>query len=81
MSDERRILILGTATMTVALGLHGLVQDYFSFLAVRRAARRLQARFFLAPGRRIRSGRSMRLLPRSSGAAIRRPGRTGRCTP
>jgi predicted MFS family arabinose efflux permease len=32
---RRRILILGTATMTVALGLHGLVQDYASFLAVR----------------------------------------------
>lgn len=32
---RRRILILGTATMTVALALHGLVQDYASFLAVR----------------------------------------------
>ena len=32
---RRRILILGTATMTVALALHGLVQGYTSFLAVR----------------------------------------------
>ena len=32
---RRRILLLGTATMTVALGLHGLVQGYASFLAVR----------------------------------------------
>ena len=32
---RRRILLLGTATMTVALALHGLVQGYASFLAVR----------------------------------------------
>jgi len=32
---RRRILILGTGTMTVALALHGLVQGYASFLAVR----------------------------------------------
>jgi len=32
---RRRILILGTATMTVALALHGLVRDYASFLTVR----------------------------------------------
>ncbi len=32
---RRRILLIGTATMTVALALHGLVQDYVSFLAVR----------------------------------------------
>jgi predicted MFS family arabinose efflux permease len=32
---RRRILILGTCTMTVALALHGLVQGYVSFLVVR----------------------------------------------
>jgi predicted MFS family arabinose efflux permease len=32
---RRRILIIGCGTMTVALALHGLVQDYLSFLAVR----------------------------------------------
>ncbi len=32
---RRRILILGTGTMTVALALHGLVQGYLSFLVVR----------------------------------------------
>lgn len=32
---RRRILILGAATMTVALALHGLVRGYTSFLAVR----------------------------------------------
>jgi len=32
---RRRILILGTATMTVALTLHGFVTGYASFLAVR----------------------------------------------
>lgn len=32
---RRRILLLGTATMTVALALHGIVQGYTSFLAVR----------------------------------------------
>lgn len=32
---RRRILILGTVTMTVALALHGLVEGYPSFLAVR----------------------------------------------
>jgi len=32
---RRRILILGTAGMTVALVLHGFVQDYVSFLVVR----------------------------------------------
>ena len=32
---RRLILILGAATMTVALALHGLVQGYASFLAVR----------------------------------------------
>lgn len=32
---RRRILLLGTGTMTVALALHGLVQGYLSFLVVR----------------------------------------------
>ena len=32
---RRRILILGTATMTVALTLHGFVTGYLSFIAVR----------------------------------------------
>lgn len=32
---RRRILILGCATMTVALSLHGFVTGYYSFLAVR----------------------------------------------
>lgn len=32
---RRRIMIVGTATITVALSLHGLVQGYVSFLAVR----------------------------------------------
>ncbi|MDA0310945.1 MAG: MFS transporter [Gemmatimonadetes bacterium] len=32
---RKRILLLGCATMTVALGLHGFVDSYVSFLAVR----------------------------------------------
>lgn len=32
---RRRILMMGAATMTIALSLHGLVSDYASFLAVR----------------------------------------------
>lgn len=32
---RRRILLLGCAWMSIALGLHALVADYFSFLAVR----------------------------------------------
>lgn len=32
---RRRILLLGTGIMTVALGMHALITDYYSFLAVR----------------------------------------------
>ncbi len=32
---RRRILLLGTGLMTLALGLHALIVDYYSFLAVR----------------------------------------------